>query len=246
MSDRHFFLVNPADITGDEFFLNSDETKHLRNVLRLKPGSEIWLTDGAGMAYSGLLSRFEKDQSMGIIKERFPELGEVPVTLDLAIGIIKRDNLELAIEKAVELEVNSITPIIMDHCIKRTVRIDRLEKQVLAAVKQCGRSRLPVVNEPVTLAEWIKQSDPMDIIVCHPSGQVTVSNWYQNRPVSRKNISVLVGPEGDFSTRELKLLTDVGVSFAKLGNRRLRSETAVITAMAVLNELIITRGIGNE
>ncbi len=246
MSDRHFFLVNPADITGDEFFLNSDETKHLRNVLRLKPGSEIWLTDGAGMAYSGLLSRFEKDQSMGIIKERFPELGEVPVTLDLAIGIIKRDNLELAIEKAVELEVNSITPIIMDHCIKRTVRIDRLEKQVLAAVKQCGRSRLPVVNEPVTLAEWIKQSDPMDIIVCHPSGQVTVSNWYQNRPVSRKNISVLVGPEGDFSTRELKLLADVGVSFAKLGNRRLRSETAVITAMAVLNELIITRGIGNE
>ncbi len=246
MSDRHYCLVNQADITRDEFVLNSTETRHIKNVLRLGSGSEVWLIDGNGMGYSGEIVQFDGDITIGKITARYPELGESPVKIQLALGIIKRDYFELAIEKAVELGVNSLSPLVLDRCIKRTVRIDRLEKLISAAVKQCGRSRLPIVKAPIDLSGWLNSSSGMDQAVCHFSGLETLTEWFAKIEKPERGIAVLIGPEGDFSQRELDLLKQHNVRFVNLGQRRLRSETAVMAALAVLNESSIVKGMENE
>jgi len=234
MSDRIFFLIDPDNISNSNFFLNKQESHHLINVLRKQIGTEIWLIDGIGCTYRGIVQKFSNDVVSGQIIDEFPKYGENNIQVVLGIGILKKDKMNVVVEKATELGINIIAPLLLDKCIKRDIIFERLSKISKSAVKQCGRSVIPSIQKPISLNELLVNYNKNIILVCHESGNRGIDIL----PKVIKNgskILLLVGPEGDFSEKEIELLKTYDSQFIKLGNRRLRSETAVITALSQLN-----------
>jgi 16S rRNA (uracil1498-N3)-methyltransferase len=234
MSDKIFFFVDPHNISENNFFLNEKESHHLTKVLRKPIGTEIWLTDGIGKAYCGIFQNIQNEVVGGTIQEVFPKYGENKIQIDLGIGILKKDKINLVVEKATECGINEIVPLVLDKCIKRDIYIDRLIKISKSAVKQCGRSVSPSITKPLNLEELLNTSTNKSVLVCHESGE----NGIDVLPEMLKNntkILLIVGPEGDFSKEEISFLKEKKVTFINLGNRRLRSETAVIVALSQIN-----------
>ncbi len=142
--------------------------------------------------------------------------------------------MNFVVEKATECGVNEIIPLVLDKCIKRDVNIERLIKISRAAAKQCGRSVIPCIPRPNNIKELLNTYTEASIFVCHESGD----NGIDVVPKILKNqsgILLLVGPECDFSKKEIDFLKDRKANFINLGNRRLRSETAVIAALSQMN-----------
>ena len=121
MPDFRSFFVDPDKIRNNHFTLNKKESHHLSNVLRIKSGELVWLIDGVGTTYNGVIENILPEKVSGTIKEVFPKYGEPTCDVFLAIGIIKRARMELAIEKATECGVRTITTVPMDRSIKRSI-----------------------------------------------------------------------------------------------------------------------------
>jgi 16S rRNA (uracil1498-N3)-methyltransferase len=234
MPDKIFFFVDTKNISNNQFFLNNQESHHLIRVLRKPIGTEIWLIDGIGSAYYGILQNIQNDIVSGRILEVFPKFGENQIQFKLGIGILKKDKMNFVVEKATECGVNEIIPLILDKCIKRDVNLDRLIKISRSAVKQCGRSIIPCIPKPNNLKELLNTNTNSLILVCHESG-INVIDIVPKILQNNSKILLLVGPEGDFSKKEIDYLKDQNANFISLGNRRLRSETAVIAALSQIN-----------
>lgn len=234
MSDKIFFLIDTDKISNNQFSLNKPESHHLINVLRKDIGTEIWLTDGIGSVYKAAINNIHNNVVSGQILKVFPKYGENKIHISLAIGILRKDKMDFVIEKATECGVNEIIPLVLDKCIKRDVNANRLVKVAQSAVKQCGRSIIPNINRPNKLKELLDTYTDTLILVCYESGY----NMIDIVPKILRNkskIILIVGPEGDFSKEELNYLKDHNANFINLGNRRLRSETAVIVALSQIN-----------
>lgn len=245
MADRHYFVVNPSAVRADGFRLAADETHHLRHVLRARPGAELWLTDGAGTVYAAVLQDYDGEQAFGTISARYPEAGEPPRPLHLVAALLKRESFELLCEKAVELGVTTLTPLVTERCLRREVNPARLEKIIVAAMKQCGRSRRPQLAAPVSLPDWLAQGSAGALAVCHSTGTASVAEWFATVPAGRP-LTVVVGPEGDFTPEELAGLQAAGAATVTLGPRRLRAETAALAALAILNDCSLRIGNRDE
>ena len=241
-TEQHFFQVLPEQINGKTFELEEAESHHLTRVLRLREGATIWLLDGVGNAYQAKVTEFPSGRVRGQILQRYPNYGELKVPLHLGLGLLKRDRMEWAVEKATEAGVKSITPLLLDRCVKRSFRRERLEKVARAAAKQCARSVTPKVHDTVSLNQWLEFCSPGQSLVCLQDAKLTLSEWYRSTTPHTTDLFILIGPEGDFSPREKDLLVQAQVTAIQLGPRRLRSETAVITALAICNELIQEQG----
>jgi len=224
------FYVNPLNVNGSTFQLDKAESNHATRVLRLKQGDEICLLDGAGIGYHAKINSIEKNVS-GTIKESIPDLGENKCSVNLASALIKRDRFELMLEKATELGVNEIQPLTLKRCVKKTMNFERSQKIVISSAKQCCRSRFPVLHEPIDIKKLLKNSDEQFI-----SGLMGADKSLSELELD-KNITVIIGPEGDFTENEIGQMKNAGVLFFNLGGRRLRAETAALNSLAVLNEL---------
>jgi len=230
MADEHFFYISPDNISKNCFTLDAEETHHVLNVLRLQVDDEIWLLDGVGIAYRGIIKNNGQEVSGEIIAES-PGFSEPKVKMHLAVGLIKKDRFEWLLEKAVECGALSITPLLLDRCLKKTFNLERSQKIVRTAAKQCGRSRFPKLNEPTSLDNYL--NDKSDLTVCLQSeGETLLSTWQREK--SPNKVSVLIGPEGDFSENEMNVIRDNNINIVSLGNRRLRTETASITALNII------------
>jgi len=234
MSDKIFFYINPENILDNTFKLDKNESHHFIKVLRKSIGTEIWLTDGVGTVHRSIIEKIDNNIVYGVIQDSYTNYGENNVEINLGIGILKRDKMELVIEKATECGVSNIFPIIMDRSIKRDINIDRMNKIALAAIKQCGRSKLPKIYTPTRLSDLLDQDHKL-ILAFHEKGKRIADEKFT--AADNTKILVLIGPEGDFSQNEFDLLNDKNSIILNLGNRRLRSETAVITALASVNQL---------
>ena len=230
MSPDKAFYVNPLNVNGSTFQLDKAESNHATRVLRLKKGDEICLLDGAGIGYHAKIKSIEKNVS-GTIKESIPDLGENKCSVNLASALIKRDRFELMLEKATELGVNEIQPLMLERCVKKTMNFERSQKIVISSAKQCYRSRFPVLHEPIDMKKLLKNSDGQFI-----SGLIGADKSLSELELD-KNITVIIGPEGDFTENEIGQMKNAGVLFFNLGERRLRAETAALNSLAVLNEL---------
>ena len=230
MPDEHFFYISPDNISKNCFTLDAEETHHVLNVLRLQVDDEIWLLDGVGIAYRGIIKNNGQEVSGEIIAES-PGFSEPKVEMHLAVGLIKKDRFEWLLEKAVECGALSITPLLLDRCLKKTLNLERSQKIVRTAAKQCGRSRFPKLNEPTSLDNYL--NDKSDLTVCLQSeGETSLTTWQREK--SPTKVSVLIGPEGDFSENEMNVIRDNNINIVSLGNRRLRTETAAITALNII------------
>ena len=230
MADEHFFYISPDNISKNCFTLDAEETHHVLNVLRLQVDDEIWLLDGVGIAYRGIIKNNGQEVSGEIIAES-PGFSEPKVKMHLAVGLIKKDRFEWLLEKAVECGALSITPLLLDRCLKKSLNLERSQKIGRTAAKQCGRSRFPKLNEPTSLDNYL--NDKSDLTVCLQSeGETSLSTWQREK--SPNKVSVLIGPEGDFSENEMNIIRDNNIKIVSLGNRRLRTETAAITALNII------------
>ncbi len=241
-TEQHFFQVLPHQINGESFELTEAESHHFRRVLRLREGATIWLLDGVGTAYRAVVEELSAGRVRGRILQRYPNYGETAVPLHLGLGLLKRDRMEWAAEKATEAGVKSFTTLLLDRCVKRSFRRERLEKVVQAAAKQCGRSVVPQIHATRSLSQWLESCSVGPSLVCTREAELTLREWYRLTAPHSTDLFVLIGPEGDFSPQEKALLSQSHVTAVQLGPRRLRSETAVITALTILNDLIQNQG----
>ncbi len=231
--DRIFVYIDPANIKQNIFTCNPSESHHVHRVLRCKVGDELHLLDGRGIMYRGQIKTLSPLVS-GSIQEIMPEYGENTRAVHLVQAVLKRPALERAVEQATELGARSLTLLLTERVVKKEVNLSRLQKIILATSKQCGRSRFLKIKGPVQFHSWIRTLESSGTFVCHWNGEGKISREVTRVP--DKDITCIIGPEGDFSPSELLQILSKGVPVVSLGNRRLRAETAVSSALAVINE----------
>lgn len=213
-----------------EVKLNDEEQNHITKVLRMREGEEIFVTDGKGNLAKGNL--FFEGKRVGLnvseIKEDLPDFSP---KLHIAIAPTKNiDRIEFFVEKATEMGVSEITILNTEKTERKNINIDKLRKQAIAASKQSLRFHFPVLNDMTKLPDFVKNIDVESTFVAH-CDEAFERIELNDIQVPGK-LTFLVGPEGDFSPNEIKMLADKGIKAISLGDQRLRTETAGVFVAA--------------
>lgn len=215
--------------------INEEEQTHIVKVLRMRSGEEIFITDGKGNLAKGNLLFEGKKVSLEVleIKENLPNFS---TQLHIAIAPTKNiDRIEFFVEKATEMGISEITLLQTEKTERKNLNIDKLRKQSIAASKQSLRFHFPKINEITKFSDFIKEVNPETTFVAHCNEdleRIDLKTLLQTQHNSVKNITFLIGPEGDFSDKEIILLAEKGVKAVSLGIQRLRTETAGIFVAA--------------
>ena len=225
--------------SGGEITLETQASRHLATVLRLKPGTPVTLFNGQGGEYSASLVSCGK-QVRAAVHDFVDSERESPLNIYLGIGLSRGDRMDMVIQKATELGVTAITPLYTERTEVK-LKGDRTEKKLrhwqqiaASACEQCYRNCLPEISAPVSLSEWIEQIEAEKKLVLHHRSQQTLSQLQEQQPAS---VALLIGPEGGLDEQEINLAEKEGFSGLKLGPRVLRTETAPLTAISVLQTL---------
>lgn len=213
--------------------LNETESAHVK-VMRLKPGDQVLLTDGLGCFAQAVVDDVHHKKStvrLGSVDVQ----PEKPYKIKLAVAPTKNiSRYEWFVEKAVEIGVDEIVPLWCDHSERERLRIDRLEKVAVAAMKQSLKAKLPRISEPVSIDAVLNENSPGDARFIAWIDD-TVNTHLKTVCPANKDITVLIGPEGDFSQREVKAAIERGFVPVSLGKSRLRTETAALVACMIIN-----------
>ena len=196
-------------------------SSQIRNVLKLKAGEQIIIGDGKGNDELVEITGMGKEITYKSVRRL--EVEKLVREVSLYLAILKKENFELAVQKAVECGVSKIIPIITKRTIKTGLNIPRLEKIILEASEQCGRSIVPTLSSILNFKDALKDgSESEEKIIFHPIGKTYGVNK------EARTISIFVGPEGGFTEKEIELARNAGFSVASLGSLTLRGETATI------------------
>lgn len=226
--------IKQGDIT---FFFDKEESKHIIKVLRKKESDKIFITNGLGFLFeSEIILASEKKCEVKITKETFQEPDKFYTHIAVAPTKMN-DRLEWFLEKATEIGIHEITPIICDHSERKVYKIDRAEKIIQAAMKQSLHYYIPKINEPISFTQFVKSNIDGQKFIAHC--EETDKKSFKNEVKKEEKVTILIGPEGDFSTKEINLAIENGFIPVTLGNTRLRTETAALVAchtIALINE----------
>lgn len=213
-----------------------DKQRHyLSSVMRLKPGDTVALFNGADGEWSAAVDKLDKRQGVLCVRSLLrPQPTGTDAAPVLAFALIKNARLPALIEKATELGVAELQPLVTQHCASRDVKLERLQAIATEAAEQCGRLDVPQLRPPLALPAFLgawERSSPL--FVCDErGGALPLSRALPEPPVG---VGVLVGPEGGFSPAEFELLAEhEAAAFASLGSNTLRAETAALAALAVI------------
>lgn len=220
------------------FTFDKEESKHIIKVLRKTEGDTIHITNGLGYLFISEVSiASEKKCEVKINEVQFFE--PTKYNLHIAVAPTKiNDRFEWFLEKSTEIGIHQITPIICDHSERKVYKTERGEKIIQAAMKQSLHYYKPILNEPISFNEFIKKENSDHKFIAHCEETDKKSLKYEMKP--NKNYTILIGPEGDFSTKEINLALQNNYTPTALGNTRLRTETAALVAChttALLNEI---------
>ncbi len=235
-----------VDLAGQLLVVRGEEAHHAARVLRLRSGEQFIASDLSGTAYRAefLGSRQVGKNDLEVearILEVLPGYGEPGHELELVIGFLSQPaRWEFLLEKAVELGVTSIQPIVTERTEKRSPKLERSERVLKAALKQTKRSKLPDLGELSTLSEALSQAvkKGRDVYILHEAADPEQALLSQIQRGSGKAIALVVGPEGGFSDEEVRLAVQLGAKVASLGTRRLRTETAAIAALSIAQSVV--------
>lgn len=229
------FLPDPIFVDKHQA-LSADACKHLLTVLRLKDGHPIILFNGDGNEYSASLRVESKRHATAYVETQISINVESPLPIHLGQGISKGERMDFVLQKSVELGVTEITPLITERCPIK-LNTERWEKKhqhwqkvIISACEQCGRNVLPVLHEPISLQEWQQQSTQQLRITLHPQAEKRM----QDLKPEQHGFRLLIGPEGGLSDNEIYQSGENGFASALLGPRVLRTETAALAAISVL------------
>lgn len=229
-------LFYAPDINDDFFSLNTEESKHIVRVLRMKQGDTIRFTDGRGYFYDCKIIDANPRACQLKVNEKFEGTDHRPFHLQIAIAPTKNINrFEWFLEKATEIGIDWITPLICDHSERKEVNSNRLNRVLVAAMKQSLKSALPILDEAISFSDFITQpiNNQKYIAYINEGISTELSKLYQ----PKQDALVLIGPEGDFSQNEVNLAISEGFKPVKLGPSRLRTETAGVVACHTINLL---------
>jgi len=226
-------LFYTTNIEGEYAYLSPEEARHVVQVLRKREGEMLNFTDGKGGMYEGEIHEVGKKKCVLKIKKQEQEVGKRDFRLHIAIAPTKNINrYEWFLEKATEMGIEEITPIFCAHSERTKVRIDRLDKVLMSAMKQSLQAYLPKLNEPIKLAQFLKDQHDAQKFIAHCEEDFD-KNQLVDRLEKGKDILLLIGPEGDFSLKEIAAAKEAGFVPVALGNTRLRTETAGLFGVAV-------------
>lgn len=214
--------------------LPEEEAGHCIRVLRMKEGDSIRLTDGKGCFYDAVISAVSGKRCMVHIERKEQQEQLWNGYLHIAVAPTKlMDRNEWFVEKAVEIGVDEITFLKTDHSERDVVKMERIEKIAVSAMKQSQKATLPVLNGMTPLRSFIEQGFDGDkyIAHCEPGSKVLL----QDALTPGHNSLVLIGPEGDFSPAEIEMALKAGFKPISLGPSRLRTETAALVAVHIMN-----------
>lgn len=234
------FYNNNISSSSTEIAFNKEESRHIIKVLRKSNGDELMITDGKGKLFVAEIIQALEKKCVVTIKSYEEKLKTWDYHLHIAIAPTKlNDRFEWFLEKATEIGVDVITPILCDHSERRHLKNERMEKVVLSAMKQSLKFNLPTLNEPIKFKDFMTNRDwDLGLIAhCHEGAKKNFSSFFP----FNKRILILIGPEGDFSMNEIKIASELGIHPITLGKSRLRTETAGIVACnyaAILNEIL--------
>lgn len=228
----HVFYT--PDINSNNYTLNEEESKHCSKVLRLGVGDVVHLIDGRGGLYKAQINEANKKHVQLLVIEHQQEYGKRNHHLHIAIAPTKNiDRLEWFLEKATEIGIDEITPIICDRSERKIIREERLEKVVTSAVKQSLTAYHPQLNKAISFADFITKSKETEKFIAHC---MDGAKPYINQIVNiHQSYLILIGPEGDFTPAELNVALQNGYKPVTLGNTRLRTETAALAACFEVN-----------
>jgi 16S rRNA (uracil1498-N3)-methyltransferase len=218
----------------DDMQLPEEEAGHCIRVLRMKEGDSIRLTDGKGCFYDAVISAVSGKRCMVHIERKEQQEQLWNGYLHIAVAPTKlMDRNEWFVEKAVEIGVDEITFLKTDHSERDVIKMERIEKIAVSAMKQSQKATLPVLNGMTPLRSFIEQGFEGDkyIAHCEPGSKVLL----QDALTPGHNSLVLIGPEGDFSPAEIEMALKAGFKPISLGPSRLRTETAALVAVHIMN-----------
>jgi 16S rRNA (uracil1498-N3)-methyltransferase len=273
MSRRRFYSP-PEDIGDSSIALSTDETHHLTHVLRMTPGDHAFVFDGSGHEYQCTFRGIIDNRAHLEITEALSDSVESPLQLTLAQALAKGEKFDLIIQKATELGVSRIVPLMTRYADVKlddqliTRRLERWQRISLEALKQCGRRRLVEIPAPLTLPQFLDEVAHTDVahaasenvaqaaslraessetpgrklaacatlLLFSERGGVAITEALEGLPRSA-SIIALVGPEGGWSDDELALADQHGAKPVSLGPRVLRTETAAVVAITLIQHL---------
>lgn len=226
------FYVRKENINEKSITLDADETRHLRDVLRLRAGGNANVFDGEGSEYSCVIESIGRKEAILTITERIePVSTESPLDLTLAVALLKGEKFDLVIQKAVELGVNTLVPLQTARCDAKLrdggKKLERWRKIALEASKQSGRAKLMKVEEPAAFDAFIK--DTGEAILFSERGGESFTSIKPD-----KKLTAVIGPEGGWEDSEIEIARNKGMTIVTLGGRILRAETAAISIASIL------------
>ena len=220
------FYLPIIESNAGSILFPKEEAKHISRVLRKKNGDQLRVTNGLGLELMLELTQVENHSCQAQVIDKTHH-HPLPYTLHLAVAPTKNINrFEWLIEKATEIGVHTITPILCDHSERKNIKIERLSKIMIAALKQSQQFFLPTLNPMETFQSFLDKHTNGLIAHCHPSDKTSLLSIAKKQ----EDHLILIGPEGDFSPKEINAAEARGYTSIELGNQRLRTETAAIVA----------------
>jgi 16S rRNA (uracil1498-N3)-methyltransferase len=249
-------LFYSKNITGSKIILPEDETRHCVKVLRNKPGDTVYVIDGEGGLYRCKLLSAGKEAECEIA-EKSVGIGKRNYSLTMAVCPTKNiERYEWFLEKATEFGIDKLVPLISEHSIRTRIKKERLEAIALSATKQSLKAYLPAIENEMSVADFLKKQKNSDtpiiklIAHCEEAEKISLRSALNNggglgnatsgnaksgstddKSCDKPKITIMIGPEGDFSKKEIELAADAGFSAITLGTARLRVETAALAAV---------------
>ncbi|MBI5057801.1 MAG: 16S rRNA (uracil(1498)-N(3))-methyltransferase [Nitrospirae bacterium] len=228
-------FLPPEKLSGEKIIIDGEQARYLSLVLRVKPGEQVVIFDGSGHRYICRVLLVHKKEVVVEKIETEPYSAESPVHITLAQGLPKSDKMDFIVQKATELGVRKVIPLITERSqVKHTEKIERWRKIALSASQQCGREQIPEIDVPVEFEGFVKgELKGGGIIFSEEQGERNLKKILTGYK-DTKNITLLIGPEGGFTREEVSSAFEKGFIEASLGRRILRTETAPITAISII------------
>ncbi|MEM9144040.1 MAG: 16S rRNA (uracil(1498)-N(3))-methyltransferase [Bacteroidota bacterium] len=229
-------FYNPQlDNSVSQFKFSPEESKHLIRVLRKKEGDTVSITNGKGLIYEAHILKADVKGCMAQIKgstKKHPKM----YWFHLVVAPTKNmDRFEWFLEKATEIGIHEITPIICERSERKVVKRERMERIITSAMKQSLQAYLPKINNPISLEDFLSGEHKGLLFIAHCGEGEKVD--LKRRVAPDKDITVMIGPEGDFAVSEIKKAYESGFLPISLGKNRLRTETAALVACTIVNSI---------
>ena len=230
--------VSAALTVGGWIELDDDAAHYVRSVLRLKAEQSIVLFNGLGGEYLARFSEISRKSVRAEIEQFVDRDVESLLTVKLGLGISRGDRMDWAVQKAVELGANQITPLVTERCVikfnddKKQQRLQHWQHIIQHAAEQSGRTRLPQLNDVTSLADWTSQQQGLRVFL-DPYAEQSLAQLFS----PQLQVTLLSGPEGGFANHERELAKSAGFTPVRMGARIMRTETAVLAALSAVQTL---------